>query len=491
MPRLKIMIRTLFLILLFQSCLHSQDVLIMGFMESGQRMISNKITCLNDGSFIVVNNGYEEIGLRPRDGFNRLVKFNSEEGFEIERYDIESESTSSFYDSELIAIGDSLLILTGVKNNGDSTMLWLALLDSSFAIQQEYEFKVIEDDESTFVRQMLTVVKGDLLFVYGNAEIQNFDDSRRFFSLVLDISDGMNLISREAAEYVVFPGDAMFLNGQWFLYSSGMYVSDSLMLGWERNLNQGISLVAGQTSLLSVNEYVYAFSKWTGDLTFRSGGVLRKLDRDFNNVVSRVYEKLLDDDFVPGKGSLVYDSIRSSIFTCGTLGHDPFEPGYPFLRRNSMISLVRHDLDLNEIFSVNFGGDASYDVFDTELLPNGNIAICGFRYYDETDLMEGFLLVVSGEDGTVSTEHSYPVSHKPLVIYPNPAQGIVQLKIPDLLPSSANTELWVYGASGMEVLRLSSWNTTDGVDVSSLPSGHYTIIVATEEQRYVGKLVKQ
>ncbi len=158
---------------------------------------------------------------------------------------------------------------------------------------------------------------------------------------------------------------------------------------------------------------------------------------------------------------------------------------------NSDIFLRRYDLGLNLDWERIYGGDAFYYVHDIAQLNTNNIAISGFRYFDETDVFEGFLLIVNEEDGTVANETVFAGPPRLSVeVFPNPVTDRVNLRLPATY-NATPSRLSVFDAAGRLMIDRTNDRARQSIDVSSWPKGTYSLRWVTDRGIGTGRFVKQ
>ncbi|MCG3166722.1 MAG: hypothetical protein POELPBGB_02503 [Bacteroidia bacterium] len=96
----------------------------------------------------------------------------------------------------------------------------------------------------------------------------------------------------------------------------------------------------------------------------------------------------------------------------------------------------------------------------------------------------------AGIDGVQLTSSSIGVEENEasgILIYPNPANDILTLELPDNL---TKRKLEIMDLTGHAVLEISNFNVNSRIDISSLASGVYCVRVSSSVENYSTKLVK-
>jgi hypothetical protein len=78
--------------------------------------------------------------------------------------------------------------------------------------------------------------------------------------------------------------------------------------------------------------------------------------------------------------------------------------------------------------------------------------------------------------------------HTNFTIYPNPAFGLINIKLPGLFPES---QLSVLNCKGQQLFLRQVTETSIEIDISSLPPGVYFVKVQNEKTSVVGKVIKE
>lgn len=75
-----------------------------------------------------------------------------------------------------------------------------------------------------------------------------------------------------------------------------------------------------------------------------------------------------------------------------------------------------------------------------------------------------------------------------LQIYPNPAQSIIQMQLPDTVQ---NSDLEIFSAEGKVVLKLQNYSSGNPLDISSIPSGKYFIKITANGKTLHSSFIKK
>jgi ligand-binding sensor domain-containing protein len=96
-------------------------------------------------------------------------------------------------------------------------------------------------------------------------------------------------------------------------------------------------------------------------------------------------------------------------------------------------------------------------------------------------------LVAFNENGLLSTD-SYSEMMNDIVLYPNPADDFITLKMSDGL---RNSMVDIFDIQGKKIRTYSINNNRQLLDVSSFPSGIYLVKIQSDKNSTVKKFIKQ
>jgi hypothetical protein len=114
--------------------------------------------------------------------------------------------------------------------------------------------------------------------------------------------------------------------------------------------------------------------------------------------------------------------------------------------------------------------------FNKSTLPNH------VNYYLGCDTTLGCLCLITGIEDI--QEHDFKMS-----VFPNPTTGI--LKLFYMLPQNEQGDLQIYDVNGrlIKSMKLPAWSTIQTIDLTSMRSGIYTIVIDSKGERITQKLV--
>jgi len=82
-----------------------------------------------------------------------------------------------------------------------------------------------------------------------------------------------------------------------------------------------------------------------------------------------------------------------------------------------------------------------------------------------------------------------PLSVNDISVFPDPCVDLVQVTIPDLTVTTAQVSL--YNLAGKELIHKTVSNNIFSVDLHSLASGNYILLVNSNNQTYRKSIIKQ
>lgn len=482
-------------VLVFWFSLLTAQENIVNFQSAAKPItLINSVTINNQNSVLLLANSYDELSGRPGIGDNIIIETDLE-GFELNRTMLMPELTDNLYDSELLMTEDSVLFVVGV-NQASINKLWIGILDDDFNIVQEVLYPLGDSIQELFIQNLYYRTDKDRLFVVGNGTIQGQAPTFRWVSACVEIEDSIRLINSHNTDIGGTPSHAIYIDGEYML--PGPEVSgftDSINTNWEiRDFPSLNGMSAGASRINETTGDFFFSGKPSGGFPNNFGGMVQMYNSDFELIAHDTMVSTFDYQslFKIGRNSLLINNENLSVYAIGTKNEDPLSGPFPFLRQNTTITNIRYDLDLNRIFTRTYGGDAFYNIHNSTLLPNGNIASVGYRYYDETDLLEGILLITNGEHGatTATTFPGRRVAALPLSIVPNPVTDRFVVETQD--GDTRTYQLIVRDMAGRKVLERKGVRTGETVVSGNWPAGIYTVVLS-DSGRVIrsGKLVKQ
>ena len=81
--------------------------------------------------------------------------------------------------------------------------------------------------------------------------------------------------------------------------------------------------------------------------------------------------------------------------------------------------------------------------------------------------------------------------HLPVIIWPNPTNGVMQLEISNYMYKSNSYDLRICNVIGETVFHLSNVNLQFTIDISEKPIGIYFVKISDDKEVYTGKIIKQ
>lgn len=274
--------------------------------------------------------------------------------------------------------------------------------------------------------------------------------------------------------------DTITNNMMVFAYD-GIYILDTNLQILMYYNSQDI-LTQDYGDLIRVNDNYYSHgardSAW--DIGFRNI-VLHKYDLNFN---------ILRADTLGDYGHDNYPFIDNSIqFRNDEIlvgGHldGPFTNLY-FNKSVKKFYLAKYDVDLNQIWRREYGGDRAYIMTGLRLLSNGECLAFGF-ILDSTDgYRYGYILQLD-ENGEILTSTTVPDYHTNIKVV-NPGSSTLQVIYPD----NAEADIILYDLDGREILRHSLQNGLNEFSVSHLSPGLYPYVIYEKGgSRFSGKWMK-
>lgn len=390
-------------------------------------------------------------------------------------------------------MNDSTLIIVGV-NHASFDKLWVGKLNEELNLIDERLFPIGDSLQELVVNDLIYRYRNGKLYAFGNGRIPGQAPILRILSACVNVQDSISLVNSHNTNFLGVPNDALFIDGEWKIFSSGFIRTDSLNADW----TFGEPLVAGFSAgryIVEVNdEFRFALGQTSTPIGPKYSGLIKKFNFQGETIAADTMFRSAtqNGEYVAGKNSLLYNENRSSLYAIGTSGRNIFSGPFPQLGGNTTITNIRYDLDLNRVFTRTYGGDAFYNILNSTLLPNGNIASVGYRYYDETDVLEGILLITNGEHGatTATTFPGRRAAALPLSIVPNP---ITDRFVVETEAGDAQTyRLTVRDMTGRKVLERENVRTGEVVIPGDWPAGIYTVVLMDGERVIrSGKLVKQ
>jgi len=88
----------------------------------------------------------------------------------------------------------------------------------------------------------------------------------------------------------------------------------------------------------------------------------------------------------------------------------------------------------------------------------------------------------------LSTGFASPLADSPLMVYPNPGAGIMQVTIPDFAGKTANVSL--YGMDGKLMIQKTTTDKQFELDVHNLASGNYLLLVNSNNRTYSKSIIR-
>ena len=116
---------------------------------------------------------------------------------------------------------------------------------------------------------------------------------------------------------------------------------------------------------------------------------------------------------------------------------------------------------------------------------NGEYLSITSAYSNPDDRLLTEAKIANYNDVAVSMEADEPVDADAYFVYPNPTNGVVQLKL------TGKISVYVYTLSGQFVQKSVMPPGEKILDLSSLPDGVYHVMAKSDEDYYSGKLVIQ
>jgi hypothetical protein len=159
----------------------------------------------------------------------------------------------------------------------------------------------------------------------------------------------------------------------------------------------------------------------------------------------------------------------------------------------SDVYLVKTDSEGDTLWTRTFGGDLDEEAHGMDCTLDGGYIISGYKYLNDT--LQNIYLIKTDESGMLGIGEDQNIMPGKLVVYPNPASGVLSVKCLGL-SEVGNLELIVYdifgrpstlprlgeGQGGGNEGRDRGWQ----MDVSALPPGIYFISVLQDGKRVAG-----
>jgi hypothetical protein len=164
------------------------------------------------------------------------------------------------------------------------------------------------------------------------------------------------------------------------------------------------------------------------------------------------------------------------LLTIGYRHTDANAGRYPFITADTDLLFTAYDTLLQRRFSHSIPLGGFGIILKCRELNGDRVAVTGWRYRDDIDEIQGFVVVVPMATGQLtSTKTPARRPQLAVTIYPNPTADRIHLDLPDPPTAGDPLRLTVIDMHGRVLERRVATESRPEIDLSAYPAGYYLV----------------
>jgi len=233
----------------------------------------------------------------------------------------------------------------------------------------------------------------------------------------------------------------------------------------------------------NVTQY-YSPIKSNNDEYFTSGYTFE----DEFSIIKSTIEGVLLDSLIFGPQNFIvypafYDALcmqNGNLYFVGNAYNGQTYPPYGE-NQPSKLYIAKIDTSLNIIWEKLIGGDAYYSAMNVIATSDGGILMMASRndLNDNKNNLD-IILIKMDTDGNIAWTQEFELPKAELLVYPNPAENILNIKIPSNIQVN-NCNVLIYNNLGQNVFIQTINDNETSIDISRLKKGVHILIVESKD----------
>lgn len=362
----------------------------------------------------------------------------------------------------------------------DSTLLWVLEMDSDFnVLDEQHHFIAYHQTGIPFQCSNQYI---DTLICVGTGSIGGFVPTDaygfKYLSndeiLISEMDWGANEIINDI---VVSPNNP----NRYFINGFNLQITDASFNLLE-SINNPFYTQLGDLHPLTDTTFLIAGKDLWFDTKEIRMGVLNLSGTETNSVLIGTIDSVSYTTF-----SKSIDTVEEYIYLGGTTRVIDEFP-IAMQEANSNFILGKYDYNLQEQWLKLYGGDGYYFMTHMHTTNDGGALMIGSKYDFENNpgVLQLYVLKVDGNGDIVNTT-TIPLETTKLTVYPNPAFDELIIELSSTQYAQADKEVVLYDLLGRKLLEKEMDGAKVTLDLSSLASATYFLVVKNEDGEVIAK----